>query len=98
MVGLKGRQSSYVLPPNFEALGAELLERGLHVERVLQNNGIGHQPEGGELLFLPFAVAFADLAAVAVADPARDGMTTLTPVDLDQNAPFRLVNESLICP
>jgi hypothetical protein len=53
---------------DIESLRPELVEDGIHVDRVPQNDGVDDQAKGAELVFLALAVALAQLDALAVED------------------------------
>ena len=55
------------------AADAQALHDGVEVTGIPQHDGVEDQAEGGELIFLAFAVGLPDLAAVAVADLAAEG-------------------------
>jgi hypothetical protein len=57
------------------ALGAELAERGVHVDGVPQHDAVDHQPERAELVLHPVVVSLVQLALVAVEHPAAEGGT-----------------------
>jgi hypothetical protein len=48
-----------------DALGAQMLQRGFHVEGVSQDDYIDHQPERPELIFLAFPVPLPDVIGVS---------------------------------
>jgi hypothetical protein len=50
------------------AAAAQALDDGVEVTGIPQHDGVEDQAEGGELIFLAFAIGLPDLAAVAVAD------------------------------
>ena len=77
MLVAKGRQTGRVGVVHWVALGAELGDGGVGVAGVPQGDGVEHQAERAELVFLAFAVALAELAAPAVADLAREPVAGL---------------------
>ena len=81
------REPGDVLGADVVALGAELVERRVHVDRVPEHDDVDHQPERAELVLLAFAVALAQLAALAVEDDAGELVAALAAVELDQDAP-----------
>ena len=66
------------------AVRPQVLDDGVEVAGVPQHDGVEHQAEHGELVFLAFAVGLADLAALAVEDLAasrcRDSCTVSWPL------------------
>src|SRR3546814_20760951 len=66
--------------------GAELVERGVDVDRVPEHDQIDDEPKRAELIFLPFAVTLTKLTALAVEYGAGELVTALAPVELDQDA------------
>src|SRR3546814_15966721 len=66
--------------------GAELVERGVDVDRVPEHDQIDDEPKRAELIFLPFAVTLTKLTALAVEYGAGELVTDLAPVELDQDA------------
>src|ERR1035441_1537897 len=56
------------------AAAAQALDDGVEVTGIPQHDGVEDQAEGGELMFLAFAVGLPDLAAVAVADLAAEAV------------------------
>jgi hypothetical protein len=68
-------------------VAAEVVEGGVLVAGVPQHDGVDDEAEGAELVFLAFAVALAQLPALAVEDGPGEGMSALGPVELGQDAP-----------
>ena len=66
-VGERG-QPGGVLVACLLSLTAELGDGGVGVAGVPQHYGVEYQAEGAELVFLPFPVGLAQLAALAVED------------------------------
>jgi hypothetical protein len=50
------------------AAAAQALDDGVEVTGIPQHDGVEDQAEGGDLVFLAFAIGLPDLAAVAVAE------------------------------
>src|SRR3546814_3404689 len=67
-------------------VGAELVDRGVDVDRVPEHDQIDDEPKRAELIFLPFAVTLTKLTALAVEYGAGELVTALAPVELDQDA------------
>ena len=55
---------------NGKPLGTQLLESGLHVNRIPQDDHIDHQSERAQLVFLAFAIALTELTTLAVENDA----------------------------
>ena len=60
--------------------GAELLERGVHVDGVPQHDAVEHQAERAELVLHPLAVALVQLALGAVEHLAGERVAALLEV------------------
>lgn len=69
------------------AFAPELVEHGVHVDRVPMGNDVEGEVERAELLLLPEAQRAADLAIVAVEDSAAELVAQLLAVQLGQDAP-----------
>ncbi len=87
MVEPERRQPGYILWAHLEAFGTELVQRGVHVDRVPENDDVYHEAERAKLVLLAFAIALAQLAAFAMKHDARELMPSLAAVELDQDAP-----------
>jgi hypothetical protein len=70
-----------------QAAGGEVVKRALGVDRVVEDDRVDDQTERAKLFFLALAVALAQLAAVAVADVAGEGVAALGAVELGQDPP-----------
>ena len=81
------RQTSNVSGEHLVALGAEPIERGVHVDRVPQHHEVDHDAERAEMVYLPFAVALAQLAALALGGDQGKLVAAFAAIELDQNAP-----------
>lgn len=66
---------------NFVAASAQLVEGCVLVSAVPQDNGVDDEPEGSELVFLPFAVPLPQLPSWAVEDRAGEGVAALGAVE-----------------
>ena len=60
-----------------QALGPQLLECGIHVDRIPKDDHIHHQPQGAELVFLSFPIPLIQLAALAVKQDAAKAVAIL---------------------
>ena len=69
------------------ALGAQSIERGVHMDRVPRSDETDHHAERAELVFLPLAVALAQFAALAVEDDPGELIPARAAVELDEDAP-----------
>jgi hypothetical protein len=54
----------------------------LHIDPVLQHQGVRDQTESAKLVFLALPVPFPDFATLSVADSPRSGMTAFSTVQL----------------
>src|SRR3954452_17590168 len=61
----QGREPGDVFGPDLVSLGAELVDRRIHVDRVPEHDEVDHEPKRAELVLLAFAVALAELAPLA---------------------------------
>lgn len=86
MLGAERREARDVLVEDHMTFGAELVERGVDVDRVPEHDQIDDEPKRAELIFLPFAVTLTKLTALAVEYGAGELVTALAPVELDQDA------------
>jgi hypothetical protein len=68
---------------------AQLRERRIHVDRVPQDDDVGDQAQGPELILLAFAVALARFAALAVEDDSCDAMAFFAAIELVHGHPYR---------
>src|SRR3954462_7768242 len=57
---VQGREPGDVFGPDLVCLGAELVDRRIHVDRVPEHDEVDHEPKRAELVLLAFAVALAD--------------------------------------
>lgn len=87
MLGPQRAQAGDVGGGGSLALRTDGLQRPRGVHRVPQHADIDHEPECCELVFHAFAVALAQLALLAVADPAGQAVAGLLPVLLGQHPP-----------
>jgi len=69
------------------AVEAELGQGGVEVAGVPQHDGIEYEAKRTELVFLAFAVALAQLAALTVEDLAGESMAGFDAVELGEDAP-----------
>jgi hypothetical protein len=65
-------------------LYAKLIQCRLHIDRIPQNDYVDDEPESTELVLLTFAVALAQLTALAMEHHPRQGVATFTAIQLDQ--------------
>ena len=61
---------------------------GVEVTGIPQHDGVEDQAEGGELIFLAFAIGLPDLAAVAVADLAAEAVAGFLHGELPVHPPL----------
>jgi hypothetical protein len=87
VVGAKRTEPLDVGVVDLQAAGGEVVERSLGVDRVVEDDRVEDQAERAELFFLALAVALAQLAAVAVADVAGEGVAALAAVEVGQDPP-----------
>jgi hypothetical protein len=66
--------------------GLEVFEGGGHVASVPERDGVDHQAEDVELVFLAFSVGLAEFAAMAVEHVSSQRVASLATVELDQDA------------
>src|SRR3954452_7712026 len=83
----QGREPGDVFGPDLVSLGAELVDRRIHVDRVPEHDEVDHEPKRAELVLLALAVALAELAPLAMEDDAGELVTALAAVELHQDAP-----------
>jgi hypothetical protein len=69
-------------------LPAQALDDGVEVTGIPQHDGVEDQAEGGELIFLAFAIGLPDLAAVAVADLAGEAVAGFLHGELPVHPPL----------
>ena len=69
------------------AFRAEVIECGVHIDCVPQNQEVDDDAECAELVFLPFAVSLPKFAPFAMEDDAGELMPSLSTVELNQDAP-----------
>ena len=70
----------------------QLLEGGIHISGVPEDDSVYNQAKGSDLVFLPFAVALSKLAPLAMEDRPREGVASLATIELSEDsAPVRLV-------
>jgi len=81
------REAPDILGENLVACCAELIEGGVHIDIVPENDEVDDDAERAELVFLPFAVALPELAPLSMEDDAGELMASLAPIELDQDAP-----------
>ena len=86
MLEAKRQQAGHVLWAHVKALGAKLVQRRVHIDRVSEHDDVDHQAQGAELVLLAFAIALAKLAALAVEYGAGELMPALATVELHQDA------------
>src|SRR5713226_2454294 len=55
----------HILWRDLHASSSHLLHRSIHVQRIPEYHGIDDQPQGSQLLFLPFTIALAHLSLVS---------------------------------
>jgi hypothetical protein len=70
------------------AAAAQALDDGVEVTGIPQHDGVEDQAEGGELIFLAFAIGLPDLAAVAVADLAAEAVAGFLHGELPVHPPL----------
>src|ERR671925_1844916 len=68
------------------AFGFELPEGRIHIDRVPQDNHVHDQSQGPELIFLPFAVALAQLPSPTMENRAGQLVPVLMAVELEEHA------------
>jgi len=66
-------------------VAAQVVEGGVLVAGVPQDDGVDDEAEGAELVLLAFAVALAQLPALAVEDGPGEGVPALGPVELSED-------------
>src|ERR1019366_6701467 len=75
-----------VLGPDVEAISPEAIERGVHVDRVPQDDEVDDETKRAELVFLSFPIALSQFPALAVEDDPRQLVATFSSVELDEDA------------
>ncbi len=75
VVEAERRQPCHVLVAHVVALGAEPVQRCVHVDRVPENDDVHNQAERAELVLLAFAIALPQLTALTVEHDARELVT-----------------------
>src|SRR5215831_14194841 len=74
------------------AFGFELPECRIHIDRVPQDNHVDDQSQGPQLVFLPFAVALAQLPPPTMENRASQLVPVLMTVELEEHpAPDRFL-------
>ncbi len=66
-------------------VAALVVEGGVLVAGVPQDDGVDDEAEGAELVLLAFAVGLAQLPALAVEDGPGEGVPALGPVELGED-------------
>ena len=79
-------QPGDVLGTDAEAFSTKALQRRVHVDRVPQDDEIDDEAERAKLVFLTFAIALPQFAALAVEYDARKLVATFATIELDQDA------------
>ena len=79
-------QPGDVLGPDVEGISPEAIERGVHVDRVPQDDEVHDETERAELVFLSFPIALSQFPALAVEDDPRQLVATFSSVELDEDA------------
>lgn len=80
------RQARDVFGLYRNALGLQVSEGRVQVERIPQHDHVHHQAQGAELIFLPLTVARVDFSTLPMKDPACQAVATFAPVERRQNA------------
>ncbi len=80
MLAAERREPGDILVTDIESLAAESVECSIHIDGVPQDDRIDDQAEGAELILLAFAVALAQLAALAVEDDASKLVAPFSPI------------------
>src|SRR3546814_11664605 len=83
VLGAERREERDVLVEVHMTFGAELVERGVDVDRVPEHDQIHDKPKSAALIFLPFAVTLTDSPSVAVAYGSVGLVSAPAPVELD---------------
>jgi len=83
----KGREPANVLGSREGAFSTEVLQHGVHVDRVPQDDDVDDEPEGAELVFLAFPVFLPNLPTLAVENCAGQRMAPLLAVELSEDSP-----------
>src|SRR6516225_12146983 len=70
---------------DLKALRAEFLEGGIHITSRPQDQGVDHQTERSQLVFLAVAVLLAQFATLTMEDLTRETMATFMAIPLKQS-------------
>ena len=81
------REAADVLVVDLVAIGAEMLDGPLGVDRVVEDDAVDDESERAELLFLPVPVWLAKLALVAVEYVAAEVVAAFAAVELADDRP-----------
>ncbi len=84
MLVAERRQPCLVFWLHGVAFAAQLRQHRIHVQRVPKHDHVHDQAERAQLVFLPFAVALEQLAALAVENLARQAVAAFTEIQLQQ--------------
>ncbi len=80
------REALDVLAAHLPAVPQQLLEGGIHISGVPEDDSVYNQAKGSELVFLPFAVALSKLAPLAMEDRPREGVASLATIELSEDS------------
>ena len=86
MLVFKGREPANVLGRGTGTLCAQVLQRGVDVDRVPKDDDVQDEPERAELVFLSFAVLLPELPTLAMKYRSGKRMAPLLPVELSQDS------------
>ena len=87
MLEAERREAGHVLVAYLLASGTQLLQCGVHVDRVPKDYRVQHQAQGAELVLLALPVSLAELAPAAVEDLAAELVVPLADRDLGAGTP-----------
>src|SRR5438093_594656 len=64
----------------------QLLESGIHIDRIPKHDDVDDKPKGSELILLTFAITLAKLASPTVKYRTGKFMPVFTTIELSENA------------
>src|SRR5712691_6326658 len=65
MIIAQWREAFNILWYDLHTSSSHLLQRSIHVQRIPEHHGIDDQPQGSQLLFLPFTIPLAYLSLLS---------------------------------
>lgn len=92
------RQPGFILGMDIKSFGAELIEDGVHIDGVPQDDHVDDQTERAQLILLALPVALVEFAAFSVKDTPCQAVAALGEVELlERGSPAGLVVDEVQC-